>query len=212
VWVQLDQNVRSIEHSRSYKTQPAIPEELSPRARQVMGRAPFDGGFNITRVQAVDGGGLVDTRHIINDSEMRVDLPRPLESGSVAEIEIDWDFRIPDDGRGAKERVEDGWLYEISQWFPRLSVYDDVNGWQTDQFLGNGEFYLEFGNYDVELTVPWDHIVQATGVLQNPEQVMTQAQRDRLARALSSEVPSFIRRPEEVTDPDSRPIHHGTLT
>lgn len=181
LWVQLDQNVRSIEHSRSYQTSAALPEELSARARHFLGRAPFDGGHNITRVQVLSGEGLTDTRYMINGSEMRVDLLEPLDSGEAVEFEIDWNCRIPDNGRGAKERIEDGWLYEMAQWFPRLSVYDDVNGWQTDQFLGSGEFYLEFGDYDVELTVPWNHIVQATGVLQNPEEVLTQTQRDRLS-------------------------------
>ena len=212
LWVQLDQNVRSIEHSRSYQTEGALPEELSPRARQFLGRAQFDGGYNITRVQVTDAGRLADTRHIINGSEMRVDLLQPLESGGVVEFEIDWDYRIPDNGRGGKERVDDGWMYEMAQWFPRLSVYDDVNGWQTDQFLGSGEFYLEFGNYDVELTVPSNHIVQSTGVLQNPETVLTQTQRDRLVQAMTSETPTFIIRPDEVMDPSTRPTHNGTLT
>jgi len=212
LWVQLDQNVRSIEHSRSYKTQGALPEQLSARARRFLGRAPFDGGNNVTRVQVVDAGQLADTRYIINGSEMRVDLLQPLESGGVVEFEIDWDYRIPDNGRGAKERVDDGWLYEMAQWFPRLSVYDDVNGWQTDQFLGSGEFYLEFGNYDVNLTVPWDHIVQSTGVLQNPDEVLTQTQLDRLTQAMTSETPRFIIRPDEVMDPATRPIQSGMLT
>ncbi len=212
LWVQLDQNVRSVEHSRSYRTSAALPEELSARARQFLGRAPFDGGHNITRVQILSDEGLSDTRYIINGSEMRVDLLQPLESGGAVEFEIDWNYRVPDNGRGAKERIEDGWLYEMAQWFPRLSVYDDVNGWQTDQFLGSGEFYLEFGDYDVELTVPWNHIVQATGMLQNPEEVLTQTQRDRLAQAMTSEEPLFIIRPEEVMDPNTRPTRNGTLT
>ena len=168
LWIQLDQNVRSIEHSRSYKMQSALPTELSPRARQFLGTAQFDGGHNITRVQVIDGETLRDTRFIINGTEMRVDLPSPLESGASVEFEVDWNFRVPDRARGSKELVGDGWLYQIAQWFPRLAVYDDVNGWQTDQFLGSGEFYLEFGNYDVKITVPWDHIVDGSGVLQNP--------------------------------------------
>jgi hypothetical protein len=172
----------------------------------------FDGGHNITRVQVIDGGALQDTRFIINNTVMRVDLPTPLESGVSAEIEIDWNFRVPDQARGNKERVRDGWLYQLAQWFPRLSVYDDVNGWQTDQFLGRGEFYLEFGNYDVKITVPWNHIVDATGVLQNPDEVLTETQRERLARARTSEEPSYIISPEEATDPDTRPVNTGMLT
>ena len=212
LWLQLDQNVRSIEHSRSYQIQGALPTEISPQARQRMSLDPFDGGHNITRVQVLDGGPLRNTRYIINNTVMRVDLLTPLESGSSVEFEIDWNFRVPDQARGSKELVSDGWIYQLAQWFPRLSVYDDVNGWQTDQFLGSGEFYLEFGNYDVKLTVPWDHMLDATGVLQNPEEVLTATQRARIAEAMESEDPLFIVRPDEVLTPGSRPVHSGTLT
>ncbi len=212
LWVQLDQNTRSIEHSRAYKVQAALPEQLSPRAQQFLGRSQFDGGHNITRVQLVDGSGLSDTRYIINGTVMRIDLARPLETGGTVAFEIDWDYRIPDFGRGGKELVSDGWIYEMAQWFPRLAVYDDVNGWQTDQFLGRGEFYLEFGDYDVKLTVPWNHIVDATGVLQNPGEVLTPVQRDRLAQAMTSDEPTFILSADEVMTPESRPVQRGTLT
>jgi hypothetical protein len=212
LWVQLDQNVRSVEHSRSYQTRGALPEELSPRARQFLGMAQFDGGHDIARVQVVDGRSLVDTRYIINGTVMRVDLLQPLASGDAVEFEIDWSYRIPDFGRGGKELVSDGWIYEMAQWFPRLSVYDDVNGWQTDQFLGRGEFYLEFGDYDVKLTVPANHIVDGTGVLQNPAEVLTQTQRDRLAQAMASEEPTFIVTADEVMTPGTRPTQRGTLT
>ncbi|MCL7926271.1 MAG: M1 family metallopeptidase, partial [marine benthic group bacterium] len=129
--------------------------------------------------------------------------------------EIDWSFPVPgtaQNARGARELVSDGWMYEIAQWFPRLSVYDDVNGWQTDQFLGRGEFYLEFGDYDVEITVPYNHIVDATGVLQNPEDVLTETQRERLQQAYQSTEPVFIISPGEVMAPESRPATSGTLT
>jgi hypothetical protein len=212
LWVQLDQNTRSIEHSRSNRTQPAITEDMSERARRFLGHSQFDGGHNITRVQLVDGPSLVDTRYIINNTVMRVDLAEPLESGGTVQFEIDWNYRIPDFGRGGKERVSDGWIYEMAQWFPRLSVYDDVNGWQTDQFLGRGEFYLEFGNYDVKLTVPSNHIVDATGILQNPADVLTQTQRDRLQQAMTSEEPMFILTADEVMTAESRPAQSGTLT
>ena len=212
LWIQLDQNVRSIEHSRSYQVRGALPQELSPRARQFLGMAQFDGGHEIARVQLVDGGSLVDTRYIINGTVMRVDLLEPLEGGEVVEFEIDWSYRIPDSGRGGKDLVSDGWIYEMAQWFPRLSVYDDVNGWQTDQFLGRGEFYLEFGDYDVKLTVPANHVVDGTGVLQNSEEVLTQTQRDRLVQAMTSEEPTFIITADEVMTPESRPTQSGTLT
>jgi hypothetical protein len=146
---------------------------------------------------------------------MKVALPAPLASGDRAIVEIDWHFIVPEtsrNGRGAREKVTDGWLYEMAQWFPRASVYDDVNGWQTDQFYGQGEFYLNFGTYDVELTVPHDHIVQATGTLLNPLQVLTATQRRRLAKALTSETPLFIVAKDEVMTPGSRPAGTAPLT
>ncbi len=213
LWVQLDQNVRSIEHSRTYKMRGALPENLSLRARSFIHPVPFDGGYTISRVQFVDeNGNLLDAEHHIRNTVMKINLPQPLEPGEQIEFEIDWDFVMPDRGRGAKERVNDGWLYDVAQWFPRMSVYDDVNGWQTDQFLGRGEFYLGFGDYDVKLTVPYDHIVDATGVLQNPEEVLTEEQRARLKEAYQGTEPTFIVKPEEVRTPDSRPVNSGTLT
>jgi hypothetical protein len=143
---------------------------------------------------------------------MRINLPHPLPSGEVLEFEIDWNFLMPDNGRGAKERLNDGYIYEVAQWFPRMSVYDDVNGWQTDQFLGRGEFYLEFGNYDVKITVPWNHIVDATGDLQNPNDVLTPTQMQRLEEAYSSEEPRFIVTADEVMDPSARPVQSGMVT
>jgi hypothetical protein len=186
LWVQLDQNVRSVQHSRSYQQQGALPEEISPQFRRFVGLTQFDGGHNITRVQLVGHeGALVDAEYRINNTIMR---------------------------RGAKERLQDGWIYEMAQWFPRMSVFDDVNGWQTDQFLGRGEFYLTFGNYDVKITVPWNHIVDATGELQNPEEVLTPTQLQRLDLAYQSEEPSFIIPADEVMDPATRPVRDGMIT
>src|SRR5690606_31451680 len=137
----------------------------------------------------------------------------PLGPGEQTQLELAWHYNIPDNNlRGGREEMRDGWVYEITQWFPRLSVYDDVNGWQTDQFFGQGEFYLQFGNYDVKITVPHDHIVDATGVLQNPDEVLTRTQRRRLEQAYQSKEPVFIVEPDEVMTPESRPTNSGTLT
>ncbi|NNF04009.1 MAG: M1 family metallopeptidase [Rhodothermales bacterium] len=213
VWVQLDQNVRSIENSRSYQMAGALPENISPRFRQFLNVESFDGGYDLTRVQVMDGNGhMIDADHVVRNTIMRIDLPEPLVPGGKVSLGIDWSYRIPDDGRGAKELVSDGWLYEIAQWFPRMSVYDDVNGWQTEQFLGRGEFYLNFGSYDVKITVPWNHIVEATGELQNPEDVLTREQIRRLKRAYTSEEPAFIISPDEVLTRSSRPVTSGDLT
>jgi hypothetical protein len=213
LWVQLDQNVRSVQHSRSYQIQGALPEEISPQFRRFVGLTQFDGGHNITRVQlAGHEGVLVDADYRINNTIMKINLPHSLPAGEVIEFEIDWNFLVPDRGRGAKEEMNDGFIYELAQWFPRMSVFDDVNGWQTDQFFGRGEFYLEFGNYDVKITVPWNHIVDATGELQNPEDVLTATQMERLEEAYQSEEPRFIVSADEVMDPNSRPVQDGYLT
>ncbi len=213
LWVQLDQNVRSLEHSRTYQIRRALPEEIDPRARRWLGVDPFDGGFDITRVQVVgDDGQLADAAYRINSTLMKVSLSNPVMPGEMAELEIDWSYNVADFGRGGKEEVSDGWIYELAQWFPRLSVYDDVNGWQTDQFLGRGEFYLEFGDYDVQITVPANHIVEATGVLQNPEDVLTSTQRERLRAAYTSRTPVYIVEPDEVMTAASRPTQDGMLT
>jgi len=228
LWIQLDQNVRSLEHSRAYEARGALPEnigEMPPPVQQFLGAAPFDGGYDISRVQLVARGGadsgggalgsgtLTDADYRINNTIMRVNLPEPLEPGGVQALEIDWAFNVHDNGmRGGREQVSDGWIYEMAQWFPRMSVYDDVNGWQTDQFFGRGEFYLEFGNYDVKITVPADHILEATGVLQNPADVLTGEQMDRLERAYESESPVYIVGPDEVMTAASRPARSGMLT
>lgn len=219
LWFQLDQNIDDPSVSRTIQGAPALPRQLSPQARRFLAPEPFDGGHKITRVQSVVTRGRVmsraDAPFVINGTVMKVLLPTPLGPGQRAVVEIDWHFIMPEtsrNGRGARELVKDGWMYEVAQWFPRASVYDDQNGWQTDQFYGQGEFYLNFGTYDVELTVPRDHILQATGVLQNPLQVLTATQRQRLARAMTSENPVFIVTKEEATTPATRPAGTGPLT
>ncbi len=219
LWFQLDQNIDDSTLSRAIQDAPALPRQLSPMARRFLLPELFDGGHKVTRAQAVVGRGptrhTIDLPYVINGTEMKLPLPAPLAPGQVAVVEIDWHFIVPEtsrNGRGVREKVQDGWLYEVAQWFPRAAVYDDVNGWQTDQFFGQGEFYLDFGSYDVELTVPHDHIVQATGVLQNPLTVLTATQRRRLAQALTSETPAFIVSREEVATRGSRPAGTTPLT
>ncbi len=217
LWLQLDQNISSIEHSRTYKANPALPMNMSVRARRFIDPDLIDGGYTISRVQLVDAAGkLVDAKYYINGTVMKITLTTPLKPNGKVQFEIDWSFVVPDpggaNGRGAKEKVRDGWLYEVAQWFPRMCVYDDVNGWQTDQFFGTGEFYTQFGNYDVKITVPYNHIVDATGVLQNPEECYTAEQRRRLKEAYQSETPKFIIFADEVMKPETRPKQSGTIT
>jgi len=136
---------------------------------------------------------------------MRIDLEEPLKSGDSITIQVDWEHNILDEvaigGRGGYEyfEEEDNYIFGMAQWFPRLASYTDYTGWQNKQFLGRGEFTLEFGDYEVNLTVPSDHIVSATGELQNPRDVLTPKQRRRLAN-VSTEKPSYIVTPEEAEE------------
>ena len=167
----------------------------------------FAGGITLERVRL----GLRDLHPIVNGTTMRVDLPRPLPPGAALDLEIAWRFTVPDYGAGRMGR--DGTLYELGQWYPRMAVYDDVRGWNHEPYIGGGEFYLEYGRFDVALTVPASYIVGATGVLLNPEQVLTAAQRARLARARGSREPVAVITAEEAGHAErTRPTTSGTLT
>ena len=136
---------------------------------------PFDGGFNIEAVKDENGKPLL---HMINQTMMRVELPSGLKSGEQFVFSIKWWYNInnhvTNGGRSGFEYFseDDNRAYVIAQFFPRLAVYNDVEGWQNYQFWGNGEFALNFGNYEVNITVPEDHIMEATGELQNPKDVL----------------------------------------
>jgi hypothetical protein len=129
---------------------------------------------------------------------LRVDLATPLASGAALDLDAIWHFNVPAQGGG--RMGHDGPLYEMAQWYPRVAVYDDVKGWNHEPYIGAGEFYLEYGDYDVTLTVPNEDIVAATGELQNPEQVLTTAQRQRLALARHSDTTIAIIRADEAGD------------
>jgi peptidase M1-like protein len=167
----------------------------------------FDGGLTLEHVRV----GTRPAATTVLGTTMRVDLPRPLASGGFVDLDIGWRFTVPDYGAGRMGR--DGTLYELAQWYPRMAVYDDVRGWNHEPYIGGGEFYLEYGRFDVALTVPADYIVGATGVLLNPEQVLTAGQRARLAQARRSAEPVAIITAEEAGQAArTRPAASGTLT
>ncbi len=150
------------------------------------------------------GGKVLQTQ--LSDTMLRVDLDAPLKPGQSLQLSVDFAFNIvheaPVGARSGYEyfKANDTYLYSLAQWFPRLVAYTDYTGWQHKQFLGRGEFTLEFGDYDVELTVPADHVVSSTGVLQNPEQVLTVQQRARLKQAETAKSPVFIVTPQEAAE------------
>ncbi|GAB2550694.1 M1 family metallopeptidase [Spirosoma aerophilum] len=181
LWIQLDQNTfRADADSRTSQT--SSISEQGASFQQINANATLiakDYGHKITAVRDQAGKAL---KHTINQTMMRVDLPQPVGPGKSVTFSIDWNFNIVDvrstGARGGYEYFpKDGnYIYEIAQWFPRLCSYNDVTGWQNKQFLGQGEFTLIFGNYKLALTVPNDHIVGATGELQNAAQVLTPTQ------------------------------------
>ena len=154
----------------------------------------FNGGGHLESLRI----GGVDAKRTVYGTTMRIDLPTPLAPGASVDIEAAWHFNVPPQGGG--RMGHDGPLYEMAQWYPRMVVYDDVHGWNHEPYIGAGEFYLEYGNFDVSLTVPASYIVAATGELANPEEVLTATQRTRLAAARKSETPVAIIGADEVGD------------
>ena len=198
LWIQLDQNMRS-------------PDSKTPLAdSEKLGSTPFNGpktftknnilkpadfGFKIEEVKNINGESLSYT---INRTMMRINLPQPLSPGGTFQFSIKWNYLInnsvTDGGRSGFELFDDGNKnYTIAQFFPRLAVYDNVEGWQNMQFWGRSEWALEFGDYDVKITVPADHVVDATGELQNEKRVLTKEQQKRFDKARTSfDKPVFI--------------------
>ncbi|MGB5555409.1 MAG: M1 family metallopeptidase [Flavobacteriaceae bacterium] len=189
LWVQLDQNIRTKDSKALLKNgDGAAPaEQPGAFAGKYMGE-PFDGGFIIEEVKDASGKSLP---HTINFTMMRIDLPKPLKSKEQVSFSIKWNYNIPDHtvdrARSGYEEFADGnRAYVIAQFFPRMCVYNDVEGWQNHQFWGNGEFALTFGNYDVSITVPADHVLDATGTLQNTNEVFSKEMMSRYEKAKKS--------------------------
>ena len=189
VWVQLDQNVRAKDSKSSLRNGNGMSPVSQPgRFVSQFVEEPFDGGFNIEKVTQ-DGKPL---KYTVNQTMMRVDLPETLESGDDFEFSIKWWYNINDHvvnrGRSGYEYFpEDGnYAYVIAQFFPRMAVYNDVEGWQNYQFWGSGEFALPFGDYKVSITVPADHVLDATGKLQNRKKVFSKTMMDRYEQAKQS--------------------------
>lgn len=202
LWVQLDQNrFRKNSLGPSSNATSNLKRMSFSRMESMLTQESFPAGYELTDVSNDEGEPL---QHYINDTMMRVDLEQPLENGEQVTFTIGWQFNIIEadvlGGRGGYEYFEDdgNYLYEMAQWFPRLAAYYDAEGWQNKQFMGNGEFTLEFGDYHVEITVPADHVVAATGVLQNPKDVLTSTQRQRLEVARTSDEPVKIITEEEA--------------
>ena len=202
LWVQIDPNLFA-KGSEGHITELA-PDMSNLNFRSLRGileREQFDGK---ARIHAVRDSAGADLDHQVVKTMMRIDLPFPLQPGKSFRFSIDWSYNIVDAQlirarSGYEFFPEDGnFIYEMAQWFPRMASYTDDRGWQHKQFIGSGEFTLEFGDYQVAITVPDDHVVTATGELQNAGEVLTAEQRNRLKEARESETPLFIITPEEA--------------
>ena len=195
LWLQLDQNIYQ-QNSAAVLTEPGVAEEkvTYDDFRTITQSPIWHGGYQI---KALTIGGK-PAKYTVSGTMLRIDLPNGLASGDDVEFQIEWNYKITEQkvlgGRSGYEyfKEDNNYLYEIAQWFPRMAAYYDVYGWQNKQFLGDGEFTLEFGNYDVAITVPADHIVAATGELQNADDVLSDTEQQRLETAAKSDKPVLI--------------------
>ncbi len=206
LWLQLDQNIYSensdnkmidIEKMEDFKNIGDVKKKLFY----------YDGGFKIDEITTVSGQKM---KCFINKTMMRIDLAKPLKSKESISFKVKWWYNVNDrmavGGRSGYEYFEKdkNYLYTIAQWFPRMCVYNDVTGWQNKQFLGRGEFTLPFGDYEVNITVPIDHIVGATGELQNATQILSAKQRERFAKAATANEPVLIVTQDEAIEAESK--------
>ncbi|MDB9701258.1 M1 family metallopeptidase, partial [Salibacteraceae bacterium] len=194
LWLQLDQNMRARDSETKAIATMSIEKGSSFNEIKRL-HNDFDGGFKIDDVR--DASGKTADYTVVK-TMMRVDIPEPLKSGESTTLELDYWYNINDrmqiGGRSGYEyfEEEDNYLYTIAQFFPRMCVYNEVEGWQNKQFLGRGEFTLPFGDYKVNITVPDDHVVGSTGTLQNANEILTQEQRDRFEEAKTADSPVMI--------------------
>ena len=215
LWVQLDQNILDKNSVTTATQVDQLQDKMSFQGLEGM-LSNFDGGFKIESVTGNDGKTL---KTVVNHTMMRVDLPSPLQPRQSVSFNVKWHYNISDqlkinERSGYEYFPEDkNYLYEIAQFYPRMAVYSDNQGWQHKQFLGNGEFTLPFGDYRVSITAPSDHIVGATGTLVNAAQVLTAAQQKRFAQAKTAKKPVLIvSQDEAVKNESSRAISTKTWT
>ena len=207
MWIQLEQNL--------FK-----PDSIGTRTRTGGGpmRAmdeDFDGGYDIPYIREWHRGDRREheLKFTIYDTLCRVELHEPIKPGGVFQFELAFAFDMPPYlRRMGAEDVDQGRIFEYAQWFPHVCNYDDMYGWNTLPYAGSGEFYTNFGNYEVNITVPRSYLVAGSGELQNPREVLTQTQRQRLDEAMKSRETVMIRSAEEIGDPASRPSGDGPLT
>jgi peptidase M1-like protein len=197
LWLQLDQNIYR-QDSRGQVTNPVTGGRWANRT--------FTDGDVIKSVTITRNGQSSKADYLVTDTRMQIRLPEALKAeGGNLQIKIDYSFTIPEYGtdRMGRQHSKNGWIYEIAQWYPRMEVYDDVYGWNVLPYLGQGEFYLEYGNIDYTVTAPSNLLVVGSGELLNPAEVLTPAQISRLAKAKTSDKTVFIRDSNDIVNPAS---------
>lgn len=200
VWLQLDQNI--------YNQQSRGVAATAISGGRWANRNGFNGGYNIESVSIIANGKEMPANYNISDARMQIKLADALKAaGGVIQFKIEFRFAIPEYGtdRMGRLQTKNGWINEIAQWYPRMCVYDNVNGWNTLPYLGQGEFYLEYGNIDYSITAPANQIIVGSGELMNAKDVLTAEQLKRLEAARNSDKTVIIRSAAEVTDPSTRP-------
>jgi len=228
IWMQLDQNVFRKDSMAELTNTFGGPGRRGPAVRAASGSEPAklsleelrrqqamadkSYGYDINRVSLANGREL---SHTIVGTLMRIDLPTPLRPGQSVSFNIDWAFNIVEENtiyaRSGYEHFPDdpreggNDIFLFAQWFPRLVAYSDYEGWHNKEFLGRGEFTLEFGNYDVSMTVPNDHILSSTGVLANPAAVLSSTQRAMPPNQSSSSHPKRLKQTSRAIRPVTRP-------
>ena len=212
LWLHMDQNLFKTD-SKGNAIIPLRGSRNGARGQKL------DGGFKISAVQLISGKGrgrsIVDADYEIYDTRMKVILPTPLkENGGEISLKIDFSFLSPDYGsdRMGILKTDNGKVYTIAQWYPRMCVYDDLNAWNNLPYTGQGEFYLEYGDFNINITTPSDHIVVCSGKLLNPLETYTLDQLDRWAQAEGSDETVMIRSADEINDPSSRPMGRKMIT
>ena len=210
LWVQLEQNL----YRKDSRGQALFGGLMRRMMHAAPGTVTNTDGFVFDSVEIETGKQTVKADYLVNDTRMQIRLTEPLKAhGGSLKIHIQYHYQIPGvwGGRTSWGMSKQGEIYDMAQWYPRMAVYDDMRGWDTLPYIGS-EFYLEYGHFDYFLTVPSNMIVAGSGELVNPKDVLTAKEMARLEEARNSDKTVYIRTPEEVKDPASRPKQDGTLT
>ena len=208
LWMELNQNVYKAD------SKGALIVPINGSRNWSKGQI-FDAGFKIKSIALLNGTVATPVKYLVADTRMQVFLPKALAAnGGQLKLKIEYSFISPNYGSDRMGILEtpNGKIYTIAQWYPRMCVFDDVSGWNTMPYTGSGEFYLEYGDFDIHITAPAKDIVVCSGQLQNPAEVYTPLQQKRWLQAATSEKTILIRTADEVTNPASRPQGKTELT